>query len=632
MSTTQPEPRGFVHEDSSESQYGLYQEELLMPLGSGDAFAQPQLSESGLFWPDAEGLLENIMSLDPALWDQPMSMLPSALGSHASPVLSFEQSVYGTAGDEGQRAIQSLSAQLSSTLTGIAMPATLASLTSKFLDSCLHMFFSTFEPMLPVIHQPTFVFQQCSPALLLNAIAIGSLFLGTKQASEQGDALWRLAHTAVATSWHSMVNHRGEYDAAPGIQLVQTSLLSQVYAVLSKSRTLRMTGQVFHGLGFYWARHCGLFDLPEVVLAPGQNDPPATIERAWRLWVARERQLRALLGMYIMDGVISQYSGNPTFAQHMSNPLPMPGDELAFAANSATEWLQHHRHRSTSSHPDRLRFSDVFRACFHRDDNPNYALSMHLNFFALKVVLEGIKSLVAESKRIEPRPVGVPSPAEINLALERIRIYIATHPELTQIERLTAMVRWHAICLDTWKVAARGARRLCFGHGITQHIFGGRERVETDIDPQRHIDRDDARRTLLHAREIQRITSQLPLGLAHDPHVPGAVFAAATTYAAFALAGKKRIVFPNDVDWRRVVLSGQAADERATNLMESRSSTTIRFIRSELKSTDMATNTALLDISYELSAIKLLIRGLSLNWGVCEEMESVVDAWIAKCT
>jgi hypothetical protein len=31
-----------------------------------------------------------------------------------------------------------------------------------------------------------------------------------------------------------MIKHRGQYDAAPGLQLVQTSLLSQVYAVLSK--------------------------------------------------------------------------------------------------------------------------------------------------------------------------------------------------------------------------------------------------------------------------------------------------------------------------------------------------------------------------------------------------------------
>jgi hypothetical protein len=35
-----------------------------------------------------------------------------------------------------------------------------------------------------------------------------------------------------------MIKHKGQYDAAPGLQLVQTSLLSQVYAMLSKVRPL----------------------------------------------------------------------------------------------------------------------------------------------------------------------------------------------------------------------------------------------------------------------------------------------------------------------------------------------------------------------------------------------------------
>jgi hypothetical protein len=303
-----------------------------------------------------------------------------------------------------------------------------------------------------------------------------------------------------------------------------------------------MTSQVFHGLGFYWARHCGLFDLPDVAPLPSRNDTTNLVYEAWRGWIARESQLRSLLGMYILDGVISQYSGNPTFAQHMANQLPMPSDELAFSAISASEWLE--RQLQLDTYQSSLRFCDVFRVFFYPEEKLDNSRPPDLTFLALKVILEGLKSLVAESSRVEPHPVGVPSPEEINVVLDRIRGYIIAHSRLTLLERQTAMLRWHAICLDTWKVAARGARRLCFSHGITQHIFGGCERYETDIDPQRHIDKEDARRTLLHAREIQHIASQLPLGLAHDPHVPGAVFAAATTYAAFALAGKSRILFP----------------------------------------------------------------------------------------
>jgi hypothetical protein len=383
-----------------------------------------------------------------------------------------------------------------------------------------------------------------------------------------------------------------------------------------------MTSQVFHGLGFYWARHCGLFELPKRQSLPSQDAAPNIIEQAWREWVTHECQLRTLLGMYNLDGIISQYSGNPTFAQHMSNSLPMPSSELAFRATSPSEWIQCSIQVNTFA--SQLRFSDVFRALFFFEGNLHDNIPSSLTFFALKVILEGFKSLVADSKRIEPRPVGVSSPADINQALDRLRRYIEIRADLTQLEKLTAMLRWHAVCLDTWKVAARGARRLCFSHGIPQHIFGGCERFETDIDPQRHIDKDDARRTLLHAREIQLLTAQLPLGLAHDPSVPGAIFAAATTYAAFSLAGKKRIVFPDVVDWRVAVLFPYSPAENVEKV-----DLTASFVSGTLEPSNAA---KMVDISYEMSTIKLLIRGLSLQWGVCAEMEEVVDAWIAICT
>jgi hypothetical protein len=394
-----------------------------------------------------------------------------------------------------------------------------------------------------------------------------------------------------------------------------------------------MTSQVFHGLGFYWARHCGLFDLPIIAPLPSPDDTAEFVYEAWRGWVARESQLRSLLGMYILDGVISQYSGNPTFAQHMANPLPMPSGELAFSAITSSEWLERQLHLDT--HQNSLRFCDVFRAMFYPEENVNDIVPPDLTFLAIKVILEGLKSLVAESTRIEPHPVGVPSPEEVNLVLDRIRQYIIVHPQLILLERRTAMLRWHAICLDTWKVAARGARRLCFSHGITQHIFGGCERYETDIDPQRHIDKEDARRTLLHAREIQRIASQLPIGLAHDPHVPGAVFAAATTYAAFALAGKSRILFPITVDWNVAVVSFNShtnvhGDEQGN--FTSGLDPTTAFIRGTLGAVSPSNNAVMVDISYEMNTIRLLLRGLSSQWGVCAEMEEVVDAWISKCT
>jgi hypothetical protein len=183
-SSTRPDFTTIAHEDVNTGQYSEHQDNILYPeILPNDPFLQAEMTHPTLFWPDAEDLLQNIMSIDPALWEQPVTLIPSALASHASPDMMLDPSLADTAGNEGHRAIQTLSAQLSSTLSGITTPIALSDLTSKFLDSSLHMFFSTFISMLPVIHRPTFVFRECSPPLLLNAIAIGSLFLGNKEAS-----------------------------------------------------------------------------------------------------------------------------------------------------------------------------------------------------------------------------------------------------------------------------------------------------------------------------------------------------------------------------------------------------------------------------------------------------------------
>lgn len=96
------------------------------------------------------------------------------------------------------------------------------------------MFFVRFIPTFPVLHRATFVFRECTQPLLLNAMAIGSLYLGPKSSVAKGEALWRLAHVAVTTSWEVLITHKGPYDVGQGVQLVVTALLAQVYGALSK--------------------------------------------------------------------------------------------------------------------------------------------------------------------------------------------------------------------------------------------------------------------------------------------------------------------------------------------------------------------------------------------------------------
>ncbi|KAL4915370.1 cytochrome P450 [Aspergillus aurantiobrunneus] len=562
---------------------------------------------SGLLWPDSEELLHNIISLDPTIWQQPLALAPSTLGIIDTPgdSLNYQGSPgNSTIADDGRQAIQSLNSLISDTFSRVTAPASLTGLTSRFLDGSLHMFFENIIPMLLIFHRPTFVFKDCAPPLLLNAIALKALILGT-----------------VATSWHTMITRRRAADSCTGVELIQTVLLSQIYAALSRNRTFRTTSQVFHGLGIHWASHCGIYDAyaVEPISLPSLSDPEPVKTESWRRWIAQETMLRTLLGLYVVDGVVSQFSGNPTFPRHAANPLLLPSCDAAFAASSADDWVGV---ISRSPARSRTRFCDVYRGLF-GVLNAGDAYEYDISLFHHKVILEGIRCLVSETNRTNPPPLGMPTKHDLLLVLRRLRSNILSSQSLTQTDCLTALVQWHSICLDTVVSTARGTRRMCHLFGIKQGIFGGSQREESAINPGRWAMSPAGRATLLHAINVQGIAAQLPLVRAFDVNIPGAVFAAATTYASFILAGVKKVVVPATVDWDSAVMALQKEGLSGTGADTEGVRQTLDFAVGMLDG-QVARGRVVRDLSYNLTAMRTLLRGLSLQWGVAVEMEEVV--------
>ena len=54
---------------------------------------------------------------------------------------------------------------------------------SSFFDDGLDLFFTRFLSALPIIHKPTFHARDCGATLLLNMLALGSTFIGSKEAT-----------------------------------------------------------------------------------------------------------------------------------------------------------------------------------------------------------------------------------------------------------------------------------------------------------------------------------------------------------------------------------------------------------------------------------------------------------------
>ncbi|KAJ5290648.1 uncharacterized protein N7443_010901 [Penicillium atrosanguineum] len=589
-----------------------------------------------LIWPDSEDLFQSLMSSDTAdQWQMPLGTLPfppvvqDVNGMNFGSPNSFHDrssSVGAIPSGGGHQAVRDVTEMVTSSSSSVTAAVKATSITSVFLDECLHMFFVRFIPTFPVLHRATFVFRECTHALLLNAIAIGSLYLGPSDSVAKGEALWRLAHTAVATSWQSLITHNGPYDTCKGVQLMITALLGQIYGALSKNRAIRTTSQVFRPLGFFWARHCGMYDSQPYSMEnlPSTDAPAAEKDHQWRIWSAREIQQRALLAYYVLDGLVAQMSGDGASARHVSNPLSLSSSEAAFDASNADEWLVHMH----SQKPDQSSFRAVFRSLFPPVGNFR-ALDYQFSAFSLRVVLEGLQSLISDCDDHE-LTVGVPSLSDVRRALAQVHETISMSIHFSAAERLEILLRWHTVCLDTMIHSTVLSRHVCSRYNIPQHVSGGSRTVELGFDLLEWASTEDARRAVLHAVAIQDIVEQLPRGRAHVVHMPSSLFAAATIYVVLSLAGAATVNLPRTIVWQEALLSHSDL-HLGDDIRPPSGSDTRRFVETEQGLSSNPSGGAVRNLLYELNSMQKLFRCLSSQWGIARDMEDIVAEWIQLC-
>ncbi|KAL2798326.1 C2H2 type zinc finger domain protein [Aspergillus keveii] len=590
-----------------------------------------------LIWPDSENLFQSIMSSDTSdQWQIPLGALPvppvvqDISGMNFGSPNSFDDraSSIGTIPSGGShQAVRDVSDMVTSSSSSVTAAIKATSITSVFLDECLHMFFVRFIPTFPILHRATFVFRDCTHPLLLVAMALGSLYLGPKDSVSTGEALFRLAHTAISTSWQSLITHRGPYDACNGVQLLLTALLGQIYGALSKNRAIRTTSQVFRPLGFFWARHCGMLDSEPFSMedVPFPNASSSEKDHKWRTWAAREIQQRALLAYYILDGLVAQMSGDGASTRHVANPLTLPSSEAAFDANSADEWSTHMR----SQKPDQPSFRLIFRSLFPPIGSFR-PLDYQLSAFSLRVVLEGLQSLVSDSDEYDLAAVGVPGRSDVRRALAQVHETITMSIHLSAAERLEVLLRWHTICLDTMINSTVLCRHVCTRHEIPQHVSGGTRTLRSNFDMLNWVHTEDARRALLHAIAIQDIIEQLPRGRAHVIHMPSSLFAAATVYVVFALAGVANIHLPRTIVWQDALLSHADLNLGCESIRPSTGSETSRFVV-EGRTDSPPGVAATRNLLYEMNSMQKLFRCLISQWGIAHDMEEIVNEWITLC-
>lgn len=363
---------------------------------------------------------------------------------------------------------------------------------------------------------------------------------------------------------------------------------------------------------------------------PFPNSSTEDEKYKWRVWAAREIQQRALLAYHILDGLVAQMSGDGASARHVANPLNLPSSEAAFDASTVDEWLIHMRAQKA----DQPSFRLVFRSLFPPVGSFR-PLDYQFSAFALRVVLEGLQSLVSDSDESDLASVGTPDRSDVRRALAQVHETISMSIHLSAPERLEILLRWHTICLDTMINSTILCRHVCTRYTITQHVSGGSRTLKSGFDMVKWAHTEDARRALLHAIAIQDIIEQLPRGRAHVIHMPSSLFAAATVYFVFCLAGVATVRLPGNIIWQDALLTRsdlnlESDDMRLPSLSGSE---TRRFVESGRTDYSYSSGSvgAVRNMLYELNSIQKLFRCLCSQWGIAFDMEEIIDQWITLC-
>jgi hypothetical protein len=485
--------------------------------------------------------------------------------------------------------------------------------TSSFLDSCLHEYFKRISPSFPVIHEQTFQAQKTIPPLLLNMVALGSLFVCEKDAAEKGEMLWRLGHTAVATTWQTLIEIRGPWDSCDGVQLVLTALIGQAYALLSSNTSIRTTASVFHGLGFYWARTSGMYFVRDVLSdLPSLDLPEADKDALWKTWAATEVQRRAILGHYVLDGLISQASGSPASARHLINSLGTACLDAAFAAKTADEWIV----EITRSTQSQIPICEVFTRIF----APSYAENpLQLSHLSIFVIIEGFQSLIADLHEIRGPVFGTVSRSQIIQAMLNIHQGNILPETASDFHRLPILIRWHCVFIETTAPSIAIYRWLCAHYELPQVLGGIHAKSQLgNLNLVQWVGQADAFRAVLHAISITRLLDTLPLSQVYRAmHIPTAVFTSAMIIAIICLFNGPVIEIPERYTWLDVWKS-----HLSPNAQECSSSSPGDVLR------DLGVpgqgDTTVINLLDELNSLQVILKTVASRWGVSAQMGDII--------
>jgi hypothetical protein len=199
--------------------------------------------------------------------------------------------------------------------------------TARNLSTFVTMFFSSFQPIYPIFHRPTFNPNACHWLVTVAVSAIGCQYAGLNEQHKYAQAFHEFLRRAI-----NVEKEKHRFDRSP-LWLLQATILNCLG--LFHGRSERCGASAFSSFG----------DLVNHTMREGLLGPsdlaglrPETLDQQWALWIEDEVRRRLGYLIWLLDCTLAYHFDSRPLLCLDDGQAPLPSHERLWQANSALTW------------------------------------------------------------------------------------------------------------------------------------------------------------------------------------------------------------------------------------------------------------------------------------------------------
>jgi hypothetical protein len=476
--------------------------------------------------------------------------------------------------------------------------------SAEYLNLCLQMYFTHFHPVFPVIHAPTFRPRTYNKLLLISICSIGSLFIGSPEATAQGHQLYARLNKAILASWET---HLSE-PLRSTLPICQAALLGQTFGLLSQKFADRFMTEVFQGTMLAWGRKVEAFSMTEDGTSIARLTGSA-LTNAWRSWARTEELRRFALALYIHDTEIAGLFQRIPYLRHQRIAYPTWSADHVFEASTAEDWqkLRLEEDQRTQGLPP-TKIGEWIQNGNDGHAEDSLSVSIGRSSFVAYASLANIGGCLMELVRPEEWPSN-DTETYVQRLLKWYTVYLCNAQSTTDPHCLRVL--WHQYSL------------LCYSDAALLERALDTQSKASDIGAAKlWAESTKGMWAMLHACLLQKNAAELKLGMVPPIHLPRAVFTAGLVFTAF-----KRFSSQSSSNSRTLV------EHRRSSLLNMPGIAIVA--QSENQTLEQVATSVCDSVSHRLSTLPYscisLLRKLS-HWGVSEIFADNLQTWLSQHT